>query len=688
MKKSLSFFFLFILLLSSCSKDDLVNHQLVSADSLKFIASFEENESRTYIEEGNLLRWTEGDQISLFVGNTLNQQYLFDGETGDNSGTFTRINGTFGTGNDLSANYAVYPYSPKVKITEEGIITSILPSEQSYAVNSFGLGANTMVAVTQDTYDTFLKFRNVCGYLKLQLYGDNVTIKSISLTGNNNERLAGQATITPVYGKEPTISMTDFATETVTLDCGEKGVKIGTTASTATAFWLVVPPTTFGSGFTITITDMGGNEFTKSTSNKVVIERNVIKPMSAFEIRTTIPNNQIWYTSSDGNVINPDGIEGIISNTYENGKGVITFESDVTDISFMFYGSTTLTSVTIPSSVTSIGRYAFYNCRSLSSFEIPENVTSIGSYAFYDCRSLNSIKIPDNVTTIGGSAFEDCSSLSCIEIPDNVTALGGSAFSSCDHLTSVKLGNGITSISDMTFYECYALASIDIPDNVTSIGGSAFCRCYGLTSVKTGNGVLSIGNGAFGYCNSLKSISWGNGIKTVEGTAFTGCTTLTSVYVTDLSAWCNIMFYTDTSNPLYNGAKLYLDNNELTELVIPVAIKKIKDFAFVGCTSIRSVSIGNDVTSIGDSAFQGCSALTSITVGAKVTLISWEAFFECSSLSKIYCYASEPPTLNMTLYSFPFNEYGENIPLYVPTGCITKYNSSNWAEFFKTVVEM
>ena len=292
MRKILSIMFLFALLASSCSQDELIKSQSTSSTSKLFTASFEQNESRTYIENGNLLRWTEGDQISLFDGNTLNRQFQFDGETGDNAGTFSVVDKPNGTGNDLSANYAVYPYAKDFKITENGVITATLPAEQSYATNSFGLGANTMVAVTEDTDDTFLKFKNVCGYLKLQLYGNDVTVKSITVTGNNNDKLAGNATIMPVYGGNPTISMADDATETITLDCGENGVKIGSTAETATAFWMVVPPTTFEKGFTVTVSDIEERTFTQSTSKKVVIERNVINPMAALEVQ---PQNNIPY---------------------------------------------------------------------------------------------------------------------------------------------------------------------------------------------------------------------------------------------------------------------------------------------------------------------------------------------------------------------------------------------------------
>ena len=91
MKKYFSLIFLLTILFSGCNQEELLNNQSTISESRTFTASFEQNESRTYIEEGNLLRWTEGDQISLFEGNTLNRQYQFDGKTGDNSGTFSLV---------------------------------------------------------------------------------------------------------------------------------------------------------------------------------------------------------------------------------------------------------------------------------------------------------------------------------------------------------------------------------------------------------------------------------------------------------------------------------------------------------------------------------------------------------------------------------------------------------------------
>lgn len=261
-----------------------------------FTTSFEQKDSRTFVKDGYLSRWTANDRISLFDSNTQNLEYKFDGETGDSEGTFSMVNISGGTGSSLTSNYVVYPYSKDIQIVADGKITTTLPSEQHYAENSFGVGDNTMVAVTQNTDDTFLTFKNVCGGLKFQLYGDDVTVKSVILLGNNEEKIAGNGTITVAYNEAPIVKMADDATTTITLDCSENGVKIGATADEATAFWMVIPPVMFENGVTVVV-KVNGKVFTQIIDKQLSIERNVVKLM---EFKVVSKSPQLAFSADEG----------------------------------------------------------------------------------------------------------------------------------------------------------------------------------------------------------------------------------------------------------------------------------------------------------------------------------------------------------------------------------------------------
>lgn len=156
----------------------------------------------------------------------------------------------------------------------------------------------------------------------------------------------------------------------------------------------------------------------------------------------SVPSDEIWYTSSDGNIVTPTttrSLPEIDTNTYSDGKGVIKFKTDVTSIGeWAFQNCTGLTSITIPNSVTSFGRYAFSGCSGLTSITIPNSITSIGSYAFSGCSKLSSIEILNNVTSIGQCAFEYCSGLSSVTIGNSVTSIGMTAFDGCTGLTSIS----------------------------------------------------------------------------------------------------------------------------------------------------------------------------------------------------------------------------------------------------------
>ena len=703
MKRHLLYGFLFALVATGCNQEELSVTPQTDCEGRPYSASFEDNETRTYVEDGILLRWTSGDQISLFDGNTLNRQYKFDGETGDNSGTFSIVSTPYGSYNDLTANYAVYPYASDTKIAESGVMTVTLPAEQAYAENSFGASDNTMVAVTENTEDTFLKFKNVCGYLKLQLYGNDVIVKSITLTGNNNEKLAGKATVIPAYGQTPTLAMSDDATTSITLDCGE-GVKIGTTDETATAFWIVVPPTTFEGGFEVKITDISGDTFAKSTSNKVLIKRNIIKPMAAFEVEIvaegTIPNNEIWYTTKNGKITDPMYTDvfgaNIVSNVYTDGKGIITFDDKVTSIgNYAFAFCDYLTSITLPNTVTSIGSKAFYECSSLKSIILPETLTSIDKNAFQLCKSLISVIIPNNVTSIGNSAFQGCSSIASVVIGNGVSTLNESTFSSCKSLVNIDWGTKVTSIGARSFEGCDALQSLVIPDNITSIGDLAFRNCRSLANVTFGRNVETIGRSAFENCDALSVILF-EGKTTIGLSSFYGCDGLTYLEIPEQVAVGNTSFKECKSleslvvnGDLSKAYSAFTGCESLKEVKI-FNNYRIDHFAFHSCSNLSSVTLDSNLKEIGQGAFLG-TLLTTVIIPENVSKIEYMAF-KLIPIKKCYCYASTPPNLTAanndgTTLSI-FQDMDANVILYVPKNTKSAYANSRWGTYFTKIMEM
>ena len=327
----------------------------------------------------------------------------------------------------------------------------------------------------------------------------------------------------------------------------------------------------------------------------------------------------------------------------------VTIGNRVTEIGdFAFQGCTGLTSITIPNSVTTIQVGAFEGCTGLTSVTIncpyigrwfsgntsikevliPNSVTEIGEASFLGCTGLTSITIPNSITSVGRSAFEGCSGLTSVTIGESVTSIGDYAFSGCKGLTSIEIPNSVTSIGGFVFQNCTGLTSATIPNNVTGIGWSAFRNCSAMTTVVIPNSVTAIGGSAFSGCRGLISVAIGNGVTSIDEDAFLGCTGLISVHISDLAAWCGISF---GDNPLSYAHHLYMNGEEVKDLIIPNSVTSIGNYAFENCTGLTSVTIPNNVTSIGERTFSGCTGLTSIDI--KNSVIGSSMFSGCTGLT-------------------------------------------------------
>ena len=180
-------------------------------------------------------------------------------------------------------------------------------------------------------------------------------------------------------------------------------------------------------------------------------------------------------------------------------------------------------SVTIPESVTSIGKYAFARCSSLTSLKLGENIKTIGDHAFYYCIKLESVTIPQSVTFMGDRAFTGCAQLNSLTINDAAISIGDWTFDECYKLTTLSLGEKIKTIGDYAFYDCRILNNVTIPQSVTSIGDHAFGCCFGMDSFTIKDATTSIGKYAFSDCQSLTTLSLGENITTIGDDAFRSC---------------------------------------------------------------------------------------------------------------------------------------------------------------------
>lgn len=283
MKKSVFAFLAASLCLAAC-QIEIVDPN-VSDDVLS--AQIEQKEvTKTVLGESNNVLWSENDQIVAFMKSSYGHKYQIKPSfAGKTYADFSRVSSA--SGDNLSAgmewdhNVAYYPYSESIECVKSGdnyALEVVLPAEQTYEENSFGNGTWPMVAVSEDNNITF---KNVCGGIKLQLKGTQ-KVKSITIQGKNNEKLAGAATVTAYTDEtKPAIVMDEGASTTVTLNCGE-GVQLN--ESTVTEFIIALPPVLFSQGFTVTITDSESQTYSVETdkANTVLRSSLLVMPSVTF----------------------------------------------------------------------------------------------------------------------------------------------------------------------------------------------------------------------------------------------------------------------------------------------------------------------------------------------------------------------------------------------------------------------
>ena len=299
-------------LVSGCQHEELMPAEQ-DVDVMEVYATIEDiddDQTRTYLS-GTDVFWSSGDQIAVFMTNTLRKLFNVTPESIDSKDATFQYDSQYiitGKNDNISHNVAYYPFC-EVTCAPDGTSYTLsnltLPSTQSYVEGSVGLGAYPMVAVTENTDDVNFCFRNLCGVMQFQLKGYGF-VKSVSVKGNRGEILAGPAVVTAGYGNDPSIAMSPEGTKEVTLDCGESGVELNET--TPVSFFIALPPVQFEGGFTITVTDTWGGSKEYSTTKKNPVGRSKGLRMPAKEYIGVRPPQEGDYVDEYG-INHGQGIE-------------------------------------------------------------------------------------------------------------------------------------------------------------------------------------------------------------------------------------------------------------------------------------------------------------------------------------------------------------------------------------------
>ncbi len=392
--------------------------------------------------------------------------------------------------------------------------------------------------------------------------------------------------------------------------------------------------------------------------------------------------DELWYTSSGGNVVTPNdptafGGATITSNTYSGGLGIIKFNQTLTDIGLeAFRNCSGLTSVTFGSGVTTIGEAAFRNCTGLTSIVIPDNVTTLAKMCFFGCSNATSLTVGSGVSSIANEAFSFTSRLSTITVdannttydsrnscnaiietasnklmagckdtvmPSSVTSTHYCAFSGCSNMQSITIGSGMAAFGNYTFYKCTSLASITFNSTTTvpTVGTGVFNdvastgTVYGQAGLdySTIMAALPAGwtlvqpqpNNEIWYTTSNSQTIAPYNLKGVNNN---NLTVVSNTY----SGGKGVM---KMSGDIYGTVNSFASQPTLTSISLPSTLTTIGDSCFINCANLTTVTIPDSVTSIGNSAFNNCSSLASITIPDNVTVLNQSLFGGCSSLASV-----------------------------------------------------
>ena len=309
----------------------------------------------------------------------------------------------------------------------------------------------------------------------------------------------------------------------------------------------------------------------------------------------------------------------------------------------------------IPFGTTEICEYAV-ELSGVFQINLPLSIQNIGKCAFLFCGNLQTINLPDTINLIEESAFSG-SGVTSITLPPSLKIIPNGMFSSCYYLNQITLPYTSSEIGSGAFSGCSSLRNINIPSSVTNVGAYAFSMSQNLETVNFETGLNSIGNGAFYMCKSLKNILIPATVTSIGTSSFSD-TGITSFEI--------------PPNLVKINTGLFYNCTNLTNVNIPLSVVEIGDEAFFGCSKLKKIDLPKNLSKIGNYSFIYCALLEKVTMPPKINSIGYFAFTGCDNLSDVYFLMDGP---NFDLY------YLENIGISSTSNIFIPQNSTNWVNY-------
>ena len=659
MKKVFVYSILAALAITGCQTEQEVllpenndESEVVIQDAKVFTAIIDDDFSgttKTSLDGSGNVLWKLGDQVSVFPASTVNEQHqVTDASDGKTSAELNKISGS-GSGSALDNNVSFYPYASTATIAKSAgnyVISNIeLPATQNYAAGSFGNGAFPMAAVTASTEDMNLKFKNVLGGLKLQLKG-TATITSITVTGNNNEILCGDAELTVANGSAPSISLSDASAKTVTLNCGA-GVALD--SETATAFIIALPPMTMTGGFTVVVTDTESKQMEITTSKSQTITRSNLLKMPAVNYVGTAPAAPLKFTSTGATSISltKTGTPAPVSLEYKVDDGEWTSYTvgnaiDLTDgqeLSFRA-GASGNSSFGYTS-----GDYHFFAITGSGTISASGNIMSL-------LNREGGLTIPTESCFI--RLFYNCSKLTTApELPATTLAnyCYNSMFDGCTSLTTAPELPATTLVDNCYYFMfngCTGLTTApELPSKTLapSCYSAMFRGCTGLTTAPELAATTleySCYDCMFVGCTSLTTapeLPATTLASCCYSAMFDGCTSLTTAPELPATTLANSCYY-----QMFSGCTSLTTAPELPVTTLADYCYGTMFMDCTGLTTAPELPATTLAVSCYISMFQGCTSLTTAPELPATTLANYcyQSMFDgCSNLNYIKCLATD-----------------------------------------------